>query len=98
MTRTPHQVGSALVKKGMVSDENHHTMYRKSVDGVTTLVTRISHGATTIGDELGKRMATQCCLQLREFWSLVDCTLSADEWDDLVRARCVDGRNPFMRR
>ena len=97
MTRTPAAVATALTAKGMVPDESHHTMYRKSIDGVTTLVTRISHGADTIGDDLGKRMANQCCLQLKEFWRLVDCHLSEADWDALVRSRCVGGHNPFMR-
>jgi hypothetical protein len=82
----------------MTAENNHHTMFRKKVDGVTTLVTRISHGASEIGDDLGKRMANQCALQLREFWSLVDCDLDAEQWEALVRQRCAGGRNPFMRR
>ena len=95
--RTVAVVSAALLAKGMTSHESHHTMYEKSIDGVTTLVTRISHGAKTIGDDLGKRMANQCCLQLREFWQLVDCTLSAEEWDAIVSERCIqNGRNPFM--
>ena len=98
MVRTANAVASALKVKGMVPDENHHHMYRKSVDGVTTLVTRISHSADSIGDGLGKLMANQCCLQLREFWQLVDCTLSAEDWDAIVRVRCEGGRNPFLGR
>jgi hypothetical protein len=71
-------------------------MYRKTVQGVTTLITRISHGSNEINDSLAKLMANQCCLQLREFWSLVDCSLSAEDWDNLVAERCRDG-NPFIR-
>jgi len=96
--RTVAAVTSALVAKGMVRDENHHHMYRKSIAGVTTLVTRISHSGSTIDDGLGKLMANQCCLQLREFWRLVDCDLTAEDWDALVRQRCAHGRNPFLRR
>ena len=98
MVRRARDVESALLAKGMVRDENHHAMFRKSIGGVTTLVTRISHGATEIGDTLGKLMASQCCLQLREFGELVDCTLSQEAWDALVAERCVDGRNPFLGR
>jgi hypothetical protein len=43
-------------------------------------------------------MANQLCLQLAEFWRLVDCPMTEDEWDELVRQRCVGGRNPFLRR
>lgn len=96
MPRTASTVAAALTAKGMTAANSHHTMYKKTIDGVTTLVTRISHGADTIGNDLGKRMANQCALQLREFWDLVDCTLSEDEWDTLVKERCGGGRNPFM--
>ncbi|HXH59082.1 hypothetical protein, partial [Iamia sp.] len=73
-----------MIKKGMVQDESHHHMYRKQVAGVTTLVTRISHGSKEIDDGLGKLMASQCGLQLREFWNLVDCPLDESMWDQLV--------------
>jgi hypothetical protein len=80
----------------MARDESHHHMYRKDLEGVTTLVTRVSHSAREIDDGLGKLMARQCCLRLREFWELVDCPLDQDGWDALVRERCQGGRNPFL--
>jgi hypothetical protein len=92
------EVEAALLAKGMERDESHHHMFRKTIDGVTHLVTRTSHGANEIGDGLAKLMANQCCLQLGEFWNLVDCPLSEDDWNALVATRCVDGRNPFLRR
>lgn len=98
MTRPARTVEDALLAKGMQRDENHHHMFRKRLGGVTHLVTRISHGSSEIPDSLAKLMANQLCLQLREFWNLVDCPLTEDEWDALVRARCTDGRNPFLRR
>ena len=97
-TRRAEQVAQALLDKGMAQDEKHHHMFRKSLEGVTHLVTRISHSAKEIDDGLGKRMANQCCLQLREFWRLVDCPLSEDDWDELIRERCPGGRNPFLGR
>jgi hypothetical protein len=97
-TRAVAEVEGALLEKGMERDETHHHMYRKTIDGVTHLVTRISHGAREIDDGLGKLMANQCCLQLAEFWDLVDCTLSAEQWDAIVTERCSSGRNPFLRR
>ena len=68
-------VEGALLAKGMERDESHHHMYRKTIEGVTQLVTRISHSAGEIDDGLAKLMANQLCLQLREFWELVDCPL-----------------------
>lgn len=99
MTVRPRDtVRAGLLAKGMLPDENHHHMLRKDVEGVTRLVTRVSHGKGEIGDSLAKKMANQCCLQLREFWDLVDCPLTEQDWDGLVEQRCVDGRNPFLGR
>ena len=95
-TRPAADVERALLDKGMERDESHHAMFRKRLEGVTHLVTRMSHGAREIDDGLGKLMANQLCLQLAEFWRLVDCPLSEDAWDDLVRQRCGQGRNPFL--
>jgi hypothetical protein len=97
-TRPAVFVERALLVKGMDRDENHHTMFRKTIDGVTHVVTRMSHGAREIDDGLGKLMANQLCLQLREFWALVECPLTEEEWDALIRQRCSGGRNPFLRR
>lgn len=91
-------MGQALLDKGMERDEAHHHMFRKNVEGVTHLVTRISHSAREIDDGLGKLMANQCCLQLREFWDLVDCPLDEGAWDALVVERCAGGSNPFLGR
>jgi len=96
-TRPVAVVEQALVAKGMERDETHHLMFRKTIGGVTHLVTRISHSAREIDDGLGKLMANQCCLQLREFWDLVDCPMTAEEWYIKVAERCAEGRNPFLR-
>ena len=97
-TRPASDIERALLEKGMERDEKHHHMYRKTLEGVTHLVTRMSHGGGAIDNSLGKLMANQCCLQLQEFWRLVDCPLTEEEWDELVRERCAEGRNPFLGR
>lgn len=95
-TRPAADIERALEAKGMVRDENHHHMFRKQIDGVTTLVTRMSHKANDIDDKLAKLMGNQLCLQAKEFWQLVDCPLSELDWDALVAERCKGGRNPFL--
>jgi hypothetical protein len=95
-TRRTADVARALEAKGMERDENHHHMFRKRVSGVTTLVTRFSHGADEIDDGIGLLMGKQCCLRLKEFWRLVDCPLTEEQWDTLVTERCEGGRNPFL--
>lgn len=98
MVRPVASVEQALLDKGMERDEGHHKMFRKQIEGVTHLITRISHGSKEINDGLGRLMGNQLCLRLKEFWDLVDCPLTEEEWEQLVRERCVDGRNPFLLR
>jgi|ERR1700722_18070203 hypothetical protein len=97
-TQRASTVASALEAKGMERDEKHHHMFRKRVDGVTTLVTRISHNAREINDGLGALMGKQLCLRLGEFWELIDCPLAEEDWDNIVAERCHDGQNPFLGR
>lgn len=97
-TRRAADVHAALCAKGMEPHEGHHHMLIKKLDGVATVVTRISHGARDINTSLASRMAKQCYLQLAEFWDLVDCPLTEDQWNDLIAQRTVDGRNPFIGR
>lgn len=52
MTRPVGAVRQALLDKGMQPDEAHHHMFRKTVEGTTHLVTRISHNAKEIDDGL----------------------------------------------
>lgn len=98
MPRPTAVIESALLAKGMERDENHHHMYRKTIDGVTHLVTRVSHSGKEVGDRIATLMAHQCCLRLQEFWDLVDCPLDEAGWTALVTERCADGRNPFLGR
>lgn len=95
--RPARVVRQALLAKGAIPDETHHHMFHKRIEGVTHLVTRMSHGAREINDGLGKAMAAQCCLQLREFWDLVDCPMSQEAWDTRIREHCSGTRNPYLR-
>jgi len=95
-TQRAATVALALEAKGMERTESHHHMFRKQVGGVTTLVTRISHSVRDIDDGLGRLMGKQLCLNLREFWELVECPLTEQQWDALVADRCQDGLNPFL--
>ena len=96
--RRVSDVERALLDKGMERDDAHHHMYRKTINGVTHLVTRISHSSREINDGLANLMAKQLCLRLREFWDLIDCPLSETRWDQLIEERCSGGRNPFLGR
>jgi len=86
--RSAAKVTSALVAKGMTPTNNHHKMFRMEVDGVLAVVTRVSHGrGGEINESLGNLMARQCQLELKQFWELIDCPLSADQWQDLIRQK-----------
>jgi hypothetical protein len=95
-TRSGGEIEAALEAKGMERDESHHHMFRKTMAGVTTLVTRVSHSGGDVDDGLAKMMGNQLCLQLKEFWNLIDCPLSEEDWEKIVAERCPDGRNPFL--
>jgi hypothetical protein len=96
--RPVREVRRALLDKGMVPDEGDHEFFRKNIPGVYHMVTKVSHGGREIDDELGNRMAIQLCLRLREFWRLIDCSLSEEAWEAIVRQRCRGGHNPLMTR
>jgi hypothetical protein len=96
--RPARVVRQALLSKGMTPDEGDHEFFRKDIPGVNQLVTKISHSGKDIGDAKATRMANQLCLQLREFWRLIDCSISEQDWEAIVRDRCPNGTNPLVRR
>jgi len=51
----------------MVPHDSDHYMYTKKIDGVTTVLTKMSHNHQEINDTLALLMGRQCYLQLREF-------------------------------
>jgi hypothetical protein len=95
-TKPARKVVAALKKKGMEPYPGDHRFLRMKVEGVTQIVTKVSHGTTEITDYHAGLMATQCVLQLKEFWDLVNCPLSADAWLKKITERCVDGHNPYL--
>lgn len=62
-----------------------HFVYKKKVDGVTTVATHMSFDRKQIGDHLGGKMAEQCRLRLADFWGLIDCSVSEEDWNAAVR-------------
>jgi hypothetical protein len=95
----PADVEKALVAKGMVrtATQKHHVIFTKTIRGLLTLHTRISHNSPPIDDYLMGAMAGQCCLPLSEFRQLIDCPLTEAQWDQRVTELAPDGRNPFLR-
>ena len=88
----------ALVRKGMRKRESHHTMFVKAYPGGPTLITRISHGLNEYSDSMLSEVAKQLALaNVGEVRDLVECTLSAEAWDEKVTERCPSGVNPYIR-
>lgn len=71
----------------MISTNSHHIMFKLEVDGVATVLIRMSKNMQEIDDHLASLMAKQCKLSKQEFWNLIDCSLSGEDWKDLVRER-----------
>jgi hypothetical protein len=77
----------ALTTKGAARDKTHHLIFRRFVDGKLAAVTRVSPGEREIGRPRQALMARQCLLTTAQFGALVDCTFSADDWEDAIRHR-----------
>lgn len=86
--RSASKIKNALTKKGMNSTEGtKHVMFTLKVDGVAEVVTRMSRNLRDIDDYLGSQMAKQCLLSNREFWELIDCTLSEADWVAIIKRK-----------
>ena len=76
------------MRKGFLLSESRHQRFRYyRLDGdKTNMVTLMSHGSDgDIGDRLLAAMARQLHLTRRQFDNLVDCTLSQDDYEAMMR-------------
>src|SRR5579871_2178995 len=86
MPKDARQVGNGLQRKGFTSRQGDHTYFHFCVNGKKTKIyTKISHGENEIGDRLLGMMARQLRLSKRDFLELVDCPLSLDEYQRVLR-------------
>lgn len=89
MQRPRKDVEAALLNKGFRQSNNDHRYFIYfSTDGKKTLVkTKTSHTPKVkdIGDELLGLMARQCYLPRPKFLDLIDCPLSRDEYERLLK-------------
>jgi predicted RNA binding protein YcfA (HicA-like mRNA interferase family) len=92
-TRKTRDVTAALLRKGFCLREGDHSFfaYRRSSDSKKTSVfTKTSHGENELNEYLLRQMARQCKLSLNEFLDLVDCPLSQEEYETLLRKQSID--------
>lgn len=86
------EVEAALAAKGFVLDERAHRFYRLHVDGrYTGIQTMVSTGTKyrTLGDSLVSQMARQVQLTARQFRELIECTLSAGGYLEILRSKGI---------
>lgn len=87
MPRPRRTVMSALVRKGFAASEGDHSYYiYHTADGRKTLAkTKVSHSGKDIADPILGMMARQCKLTVPQFRNLVDCPLSREAYEDILR-------------
>ena len=88
MTLKRRKVEAALKRKGFEKGEGRHSYFiYHTRQGVKTSVwTMTSHGSSgaDISDPLIALMARQCRISKKKFEQLVDCSLSQEEYEELL--------------
>ena len=77
-----------LLKKGFNIAENKsqdHLWLELFHKGKLVLHTKISHGASDLGDYLIKQMSHQCKLSKQEFMDLANCPMSKEHYFRLLK-------------
>jgi predicted RNA binding protein YcfA (HicA-like mRNA interferase family) len=83
-------IESSLLKKGFTAEEGDHRFFKLVAAGkYTGIYTKTSRGKKykTLSSELVSKMASQLELTTKEFVSLVDCSLSGEEYLRLLEER-----------
>lgn len=76
---------ASLKKKGFELDNTHHHRFHYVANGKRTAVrTYISHGIREYGDTLLSAVAGQMKLSKKELMRFIECTLSAEEYQQLL--------------
>jgi hypothetical protein len=83
-------VDRALVGKlGFKRTETHHHVYRLWLDGVLVARTYISHGGRELSRYHVGQMARQMQLHTAEFLDAVNCPLSREDYERILRERVL---------
>lgn len=87
MPKPRRAVMAALERKGFVAPEGDHTYFiYHTADGRKTLAkTKVSHSGKDIADPILGMMARQCKLTAPQFRNLVDCPLSREAYETILR-------------
>lgn len=89
MPRDKRLVVAALMRKGFRLRQGDHEFYTYHTPAGrrTAIFTKCSHSHKVIPKVLMAQMARQCRVTVGEFHELVDCTLSGEGYDALLRER-----------
>jgi predicted RNA binding protein YcfA (HicA-like mRNA interferase family) len=88
MPRKVRDVQAGLLKKGFVRKDSKDAHFHLWVNGKKTPVyTMVSQGEKEIHDGLLATMARQVKLSGREFADLLECPLSAETYESMLRER-----------
>lgn len=83
------KVQANLPRKGFVeTDDRRHIFYHFHFEGKKTHIrTQVSHGTKykTLGEDLVSSMAKQCKVTTKNFRGLAECTVSHDDYIDLLK-------------
>lgn len=88
MPKSKRDVDASLRNKGFVHKEGDHDFYiYHTMDGLKTRIhTKTGHGKSfDISDHLLSQMARQVKLSSTEFKDLIDCPLSQDGYEHILR-------------
>lgn len=93
MPRDKSQVEKGLLNKGFQINETHHHyfIYYTQEGKKTTVKTKTSHTKKmkTISNDLLSQMAKQCGLTKSDFLDLIDCPLTQDKYEKILKDRDI---------
>lgn len=88
MTLRTDEIKSSLTKKGFEPKDGKHKFFNYYYDGKKTKIsTMISHSHKEIGDTLINKMSKQVKLSKDQFCKLVNCSLSGEEYKEILEAQ-----------
>ena len=81
------KIDTALQSKEFIREEgSKHIKYKYRTTANRLFTTVMSHGGREIYDRNIGNMARQCGIKSQQFEKLVDCSLSQEEYEDLVKS------------
>jgi len=83
MIFTSRETAAALKRKGFIEDKGKHHVfyyYQFKDQKISSIWTKISHGAKEIDNYLIRQMARQTQLNKNQFINLIDCSLTKEDY------------------